>query len=54
VKKNDDDGIPKDSHGSAKVALIAIDRSIAAWEMMLSYFAGQKGRFRILSDHWSA
>jgi len=27
-------GFPKDSDGSAKVALIGIDRSIAAWRMM--------------------
>jgi hypothetical protein len=27
-------GFPKDSDGSAKIALIAIDRSIAAWGQM--------------------
>ena len=27
-------GIPKDSEGSAKVALIGVDRSIAAWRLM--------------------
>ena len=32
------DEFPKDSDGSAKVALIGIDRSIAAWGMMLSLF----------------
>ncbi|MBD3418913.1 MAG: hypothetical protein GF398_02225 [Chitinivibrionales bacterium] len=32
----EDDGFPKDSDGSAKVALIAIDRSIAAWKSMHS------------------
>ena len=32
------EGFPKDSDGSAKVALIGIDRSIAAWVMMLSLF----------------
>ncbi len=37
-----EDGFPKDSDGSAKVALIGIDRSIAAWERMLSLFAGQQ------------
>lgn len=31
------DDFPKDSDGSAKVALIGIDRSIAAWGKMLSY-----------------
>ena len=30
----EDPGIPKDSDGSAKVALIGIDRSIAAWRLM--------------------
>jgi hypothetical protein len=29
---------PKDSDGSAKVALIAIDRSMAAWTHMHNYF----------------
>jgi len=38
----DDDGFPNDSDGSAKVALIGIDRSIAAWEMLRSSFAKQK------------
>ncbi|MCK5104759.1 MAG: hypothetical protein KAR17_18175 [Cyclobacteriaceae bacterium] len=33
-----DDEFPKDSDGSAKVALIGIDRSIAAWGKMLSFF----------------
>jgi hypothetical protein len=32
-----EDEYPKDSDGSAKVALIGIDRSIAAWGKMLSY-----------------
>jgi hypothetical protein len=27
-------GFPKDSDGSAKIALIAVDRSIAAWGQM--------------------
>ena len=30
--------LPKDSDGSAKVALIGIDRSISAWGIMLRYF----------------
>jgi hypothetical protein len=30
----DDPEFPKDSDGSAKVALIGIDRSIAAWRLM--------------------
>lgn len=32
------DDFPKDSDGSAKVALIAIDRSIAAWGQMYKHF----------------
>lgn len=36
------DDFPKDSDGSAKVALIAIDRSIAAWGEMLKYFPEQE------------
>jgi hypothetical protein len=32
------DEFPKDSDGSAKIALIAMDRSIAAWGRMLEYF----------------
>src|SRR6185436_9931957 len=31
---DDDDSYPKDSDGSAKVALLGIDRSIAAWRLM--------------------
>lgn len=38
----DYDDFPKDSDGSAKVALMGIDRSISAWNMLLLYFAGQK------------
>jgi len=37
-----DDGFPKDSDGSAKVALIGLDRSIAAWKMLLACFPGQQ------------
>jgi hypothetical protein len=32
------DEFPKDSDGSAKIALIAIDRSIAAWGQMREHF----------------
>ncbi|MEN8249846.1 MAG: hypothetical protein ABFS32_13015 [Bacteroidota bacterium] len=34
----EDDEFPKDSDGSAKVALIGMDRSIAAWGKLLEYF----------------
>ena len=33
----EDDGYPKDSDGSAKIALIGIDRSIAAWKILLPH-----------------
>jgi hypothetical protein len=34
----DEDGFPRDSDGSAKVALLAIDRSLAAWSVMRDSF----------------
>lgn len=37
------DEVPKDSDGSAKVALIAIDRSMAAWGEMYKHFPERKG-----------
>jgi transcriptional regulator with XRE-family HTH domain len=36
--------MPKDSDGSAKIALTAIDRSIAAWWRMRAYFPRRKER----------
>ncbi len=36
------DEFPKDSDGSAKVALIAIDRSIAAWGQMREHFSQRR------------
>lgn len=33
-----ENGFPKDSDGSTKVALIGIDRSISAWGKMIQYF----------------
>ena len=36
-----DDEFPKDSDGSAKVALIGMDRSLSAWKILLSYFPGE-------------
>ena len=38
-----DFGFPKDSEGSAKVALIAIDRSIAAWARLREHFEAGHG-----------
>ena len=37
-RDGEDDDYPKDSDGSAKIALIAADRSIAAWGIMLNQF----------------
>ncbi|MGF1540450.1 MAG: hypothetical protein ACFCU5_08360 [Pleurocapsa sp.] len=36
------ENISKDSDGSAKIALIEIDRSINAWSELLKYFEGEK------------
>jgi len=38
----DQEGFPKDSDGSAKIALIALDRSIAAWGALLQAFPQQE------------
>lgn len=38
----DYDDFPKDSDGSAKVALIGIDRSLAAWKILHRYFPEKK------------
>jgi len=35
-----DDEFPRDSDGSAKIALVAIDRSIAAWAVIRHYITG--------------
>ena len=42
---------PKDSDGSAKVALIAIDRSMAAWGHMHNYFAGHRDQILSIIMH---
>lgn len=41
-KQEDEEDILKDSDGSAKVALIGIDRSIAAWGILLNHFQKQE------------
>jgi len=38
----DQEGFPRDSDGSAKIALIAMDRSIAAWGVLLRAFPRQE------------
>jgi hypothetical protein len=42
---------PKDSDGSAKVALLGIDRSISSWNEFLKYLPEQKERILNLSIH---
>ncbi|MDJ0815324.1 MAG: hypothetical protein QNJ58_03935 [Desulfobacterales bacterium] len=37
-----ENGFPKDSDGSTKVALIGMDRSISAWGKMINYFPEQR------------
>jgi len=38
IDGEEDDDVQSDYNGSAKIALIATDRSIAAWEMMMKHF----------------
>jgi hypothetical protein len=45
------DGLPRDSDGSAKVALIAIDRSMAAWGAMRNHFPEQEDTILDLLVH---
>ncbi len=42
---------PNDSDGSAKVALIAIDRSMAAWGRMHNYFPAHRDHIRAIIRH---
>ena len=42
---------PKDSDGSAKVALIAVDRSIAAWGRMYDYFPAHRDQVIVIIRH---
>lgn len=39
---DEENNFPKDSDGSAKIALIAMDRSIAAWGRLLRHFPAQE------------
>ena len=41
-RKLEFDDLPKDSDGSAKIALIEMDRSISAWGELLKHFTEQK------------
>ncbi|MGD2185149.1 MAG: hypothetical protein PVI71_03435 [Desulfobacterales bacterium] len=42
---------PKDSDGSAKVALIAVDRSMAAWGRMYDYFPAHQDQILAIIEH---
>jgi hypothetical protein len=45
------EGFPKDSDGSAKVALVAMDRSIAAWGALLGHFPDREGEILEILVH---
>lgn len=45
------EGFPRDSDGSAKVALIAMDRSIAAWGILHRHFPEEEDRILQLLVH---
>jgi hypothetical protein len=39
--RDGDDGLPSDADGSAKIALVAIDRSIGAWARLRGHFTAE-------------
>jgi hypothetical protein len=39
--RDGDDGLPSDADGSAKIALVAIDRSLAAWASLRTHLTGE-------------
>jgi hypothetical protein len=45
------DDFPKDSDGSAKLALIAIDRSMAAWVGVIDYFHSHREQILSIIQH---
>ncbi len=49
----DQEGFPRDSDGSAKIALIAMDRSIAAWGALLQAFSQQETEILQILAHLS-
>jgi hypothetical protein len=46
-----DEEFPKDSDGSAKVALIGINRSMAAWRGLYDYFASHQNQILEIIVH---
>ncbi len=49
--RDGDDGFPSDADGSAKVALVAIDRSIGAWARLRLHFAAESDAILDLLVH---
>ena len=49
-ERSESTGHPKDSDGSAKVALIGIDRSLSAWNALLNRFTEHQDQIRHLIE----
>ena len=49
--KGEDDDYPKDSDGSAKIAIIAIERSISAWSHLRDHFPADSTRIKKTMTH---
>ena len=47
----EEDDLPKDSDGSAKIALIGIDRSLSAWGELATQWEGQGAAIRKIVNH---
>jgi hypothetical protein len=47
----EEDDFPKDSEGSAKIALIGIDRSLSAWGELAAQWEGQEAAIHKIIDH---
>jgi hypothetical protein len=45
------EGFPKDSDGSAKVSLLGMDRSLAAWAILREHFPDQGDAILDLADY---
>jgi hypothetical protein len=49
--ETEEDGYPKDSDGSAKIALIGIDRSLSAWGELAAQWEGEGAAIRKIVHH---
>jgi hypothetical protein len=49
--ETEEDDIPKDSEGSAKIALIGIDRSLSAWGELAAQWEGQSAAIGKIASH---